>query len=44
MGDHLGELGEVSAGILKKLDVPGANEEVRGLAGLDLDGLGVGGN
>ena len=42
MGNDLGELGEVSASVLEPLDVPRAEEQIGGLAGLNLDGLGVG--
>ena len=41
--NDLGEPGEVSPGIPEPLDVPRAEEQVGGLAGLNLDGLGIGG-
>ncbi len=43
VGNDLGEPGEVSPGIPEPLDVPRAEEQVGGLAGLNLDGLGIGG-
>lgn len=42
VGNDLGELGEVSPGVPEPLDVPGAEDQVGGLAGLDVDGLGPG--
>lgn len=41
-GDHLGELSEVAARVAEPLNVPGAEEERGGRAGLEVDGLGEG--
>ena len=42
--DNLGKPGQVPAGIPEPLDVPGAEDQVGGLAGLDVDGLGPDGS
>lgn len=39
MGDDLGEIREVASGVAEPLNVPGANDQVDGVPGLNGNGL-----